>query len=70
MVSPARLIVHRKAANPLTSAPPSTQPVEITENKLKKWTLSLIRNMSATEFERNMQNAEFVKAVDALFNGM
>jgi hypothetical protein len=64
----ARLIVHRNASNPLTTAPPPPQPVEITDNRPKRWTVAQIRAMSAADFQKNLSNPEFIAAVDALYS--
>jgi hypothetical protein len=64
----ARLVVHQKSANPLTSAPPAAQPVEITENKPKRFTAAQIRAMSSATFAENLKNPAFAAEVDRLFN--
>jgi hypothetical protein len=60
-VSPgARLVVHPKSANPFTSAPPAPQPVEITDNRTKRYTAAQIRAMSSATFAENLRNPAFV----------
>jgi len=47
--------------------PTTPQPVEIVDTKPKRWTVAQIRAMDAQTYAKNMQNPEFAKAVESLF---
>jgi len=53
--------------NNTVKLPTAPQPVEIVDSKPKRWTVAQIRSMDATIYAKNMQNPEFAKAVEALF---
>ena len=53
--------------NKTVKLPTAPQPVEIVDIKPKRWTVAQIRAMDAETYAKNIQNPEFAKAVEALF---